>query len=147
MMKVFDASHPIEQKQHARRRLYFVWRKMLDRCGKPNDPAFERYGGRGIVVCDRWQVFPAFFADVLPGADVGLTLERKDNDGPYSPENCRWATRFEQQANTRKTVAITHAGETLPAREWSRRTGIHHSVILRRLRSGATPTEALRAPR
>lgn len=126
-----------------RRRLYFVWAKMLARCTKPSDPAFARYGGRGITVDARWLVFESFLADVFPGSTVGLTLDRRDNDGPYSAENCRWATPTEQQANTRKTVEVTFQGETLPIREWSRRTGIHHSVISRRLKRGLSPAAAL----
>jgi hypothetical protein len=131
--------------RETRRRLYFVWRKMVLRCEDPGDPAFSRYGGRGIAVCERWHDFGVFLADVAPGYAPGLTLDRRDNGGPYSPENCGWATRHEQQANTRKTVAVTFNGETLPVREWARRTGIHHSVILRRLRRGLSPEEALRA--
>jgi hypothetical protein len=127
-----------------RRRLYFVHRKLVARCTQPSDPGFERYGARGITVAAEWLTFDGFVASMPLGYTQGLTLERLENDGPYSPTNCKWATRFEQQANTRKTVRITARGETLPAREWSRRTGLHHSVILRRLRAGATPEEALR---
>lgn len=127
-----------------RRRLYFVWRKMVARCTSPSDPAFARYGGRGIAVDEPWLVFANFLVDVLPGYAPGLTLDRRDNDGPYSANNCGWATRHEQQANTRKTVAITFEGETLPIREWARRTGLHHSVIARRLKRGLAPEAILR---
>lgn len=135
----------IREERAKRRRLYFVWRKMVARCHDQNDPAFARYGGRGITVCDRWrQSFQAFVGDMGPGAAKGLELDRKDNDGPYSPENCRWATHTENQQNTRKSRHITAFGETLTLREWSRRTGIHHSVIARRLGRGLPAEEALR---
>lgn len=128
-----------------RSRLYFVWRMMVKRCRDPKDPRFERYGGRGIDVCDRWaDSFDAFIADMGDSYRDGLTLERIRNGEGYSPENCRWATRFEQQANTRKTVLMTHEGETLPLREWERRTGVLASTISRRLKSGKTPAEALK---
>lgn len=102
-----------------------------------------RYGARGIGVASEWLTFPGFIASMPPGYAQGLTLERRDNALGHSPTNCKWADRFEQQANTRKTVLVTLGADTLPLREWSRRTGIHHSVISRRLKAGATPEQAL----
>jgi hypothetical protein len=128
-----------------RNKLYFVWRMMVKRCRDSEDPRFPRYGGRGIEVCDRWaDSFDAFIADMGATYRDGLTLERQRNGEGYSPNNCCWATRFEQQANTRKTVLLTHDGQSLPLREWSRRTGVHVSVIARRLKKGLPPAECLR---
>lgn len=126
-----------------RRRLYFVWRKMVLRCTEPRDPGYHRYGARGIGVSLEWLLFARFLADMAPTYRSGLTLERQRNDAGYSPGNCVWADRFAQQANTRKTLRLTFEGETLPVREWSRRTGIHHSVIARRIHRGLSPAEAL----
>jgi hypothetical protein len=103
------------------------------RCYNEKCPDYRYYGGRGIVVCDRWLESPL---NVL--ADMGLrpkayTLERKNNDGPYSVDNCKWATRAAQGLNTRQTKLITYCGETLPVAEWERRSGFKPGTLKARL--------------
>lgn len=79
---------------------YIIWKSMRQRCRNQNAEAFKNYGGRGIKVCERWEKFENFLADMgeRPG---NLSLDRIDNDGNYEPGNCRWATRIEQRANSR----------------------------------------------
>lgn len=85
--------------------LYRVWCGMRQRCEDPNEDAFPRYGGRGIKVCERWWDFRNFAED-MGSRPIGMTLERRDTDGDYSPNNCTWATPKEQARNRRATLRI-----------------------------------------
>lgn len=106
---------------------YRSWKAMLERCRNPNAPNFHLYGGRGIKVCDRWlgdEGFPNFLADMGERAK-GLTLDRIDVDGDYTPANCRWADAKEQSNNRRSTPALAAARKRNLAkgrRHWPRKT-------------------------
>ena len=116
----------------ARGPLYAVWVEMRRRCTAPDHPAFENYGRRGIYVCFRWGSYPTFVADMGP-RPPGATIERIDNDGPYAPDNVRWATRTEQNRNRRNNRNVTFKGETMTAAEWATRLGISKKRLYWRL--------------
>lgn len=126
---------------------YRVWAIMKDRCSNPNGAEYHRYGGRGIFVCERWkQSFGDFIQDMGLRPSPEYSIDRIDNDGPYSPDNCRWATRTEQQNNRSTTVRLAFNGETHSTNEWSRLIGISISCIRYRLRAGWSIERTLTEP-
>lgn len=124
-------------------RLYPTWNGMMQRCFDKNHNSYPHYGGRGIKVCRRWQDVRWFIEDMGPTFRPGLTLDRKDNRGNYTPRNCRWATRVEQANNRRSTVYIdTPRGRMLPAQA-AALFGIKKNTLMTRLYRGWSVEEAL----
>jgi hypothetical protein len=113
---------------------YRSWCHMHSRCTNPRDAKYRLYGARGITVVESWQDFPQFLADMGPRPSPLHTIERRNNDGPYSPENCYWATPAQQSRNTRQTVFLTWNHETLCLTDWAHRIGIHETSLRYRLR-------------
>lgn len=126
---------------------YKAWESMRRRVRDPKRNRFHRYGGRGIKICDRWlQSFESFLEDMGPRPTPSHSLDRIDNDGDYTPENCRWATPLQQARNTGQVHAVTIEGVTRCVAEWCEILGRSRSTFNRRLQRGWTPKNALLIP-
>lgn len=128
-------------------RLYRLWCGIKSRCYNPRNKRYADYGGRGIEMCPEWKDFSAFSEwSYANGYDENLSwkecsIDRKDNNKGYSPDNCKWSNIYEQSNNKRSNVVIEHNGERKTAAEWSRACGIDSHVIRKRLHDGKSVEE------
>ena len=124
---------------------YRVWRAMNQRCQDETQESHHLYGGRGIIVCERWRKFESFFAD-MGECPANGSIDRIDTNGNYEPGNCRWATQKEQCRNKRNNVMLTHQGKTMSVIEWSELLGVSAMLIYKRIRRGWDDEKALTTP-
>lgn len=112
---------------------YSSWLAMRDRCKRPRAANYKLYGGRGIKVCERWRKdFREFLAD-MGEKPTGHSIERIDNNGDYTPGNCRWATIGEQCRNRRSNIRLTHEGKTQTLTEWAKEKKVSMHLVWERL--------------
>lgn len=115
---------------------YAVWRSMLARCLNPRHKAYGRYGGRGVTVCESWLAFDNFKRDMYPTYQSGLTLDRTDNNGSYSKENCRWVCRKAQARNKRSNRYIDTPNGRMLICEAAELSGINMTTLCYRVGAG-----------
>lgn len=128
--------------------LYGTWFQMISRCENPNQNHYDRYGGRGIKVCDEWHDFWQFvkWSDSVGGRPKGYTLDRIDNNGNYEPNNCRWADWRTQTTNKSSNVFIEFEGQTKTVTEWAEFLNLHPHTLQERLKKGWSVERALTEP-
>lgn len=119
-------------------RLHEIWRNMKRRCYNPNSTGYEKYGGKGVSICNEWiDNFQSFYDwSMNNGYNDSLTIDRIDNDGDYSPENCRWVTMKVQSNNKGSNRIIEINGESKTLKQWSDFSGIKSVTIQRRMQLG-----------
>jgi len=133
----------IHSKCHTR--IYQTWCDMWQRCTNPKYRRFHDYGGRGIGVCKRWESFKAFWSD-MGEKPSDSSLDRIDNNGHYSPSNCRWASRSQQQRNKRGNRNLNWNGKTQTATAWAEELGIRADAFRSRLRKGWSLEKVMTLP-
>lgn len=128
-------------------RIYSIWRGMKERCYYKHNKRYEQYGGRGIKVCMEWHNFATFQEWALSsGYSDELSIDRIDNNGNYSPENCRWATNIEQANNKSQSKIIDCEGKCMTLAQWCKILSLPYSSVYRRLSKGWTFEQAIKTP-
>lgn len=127
---------------------HIAWKNMISRCYNPNVNNYMNYGGRGIRVCGRWlSSFELFYKDMGPAPSENHSIDRKRNNGNYTPKNCSWATKTEQNSNQRTNVLIRVGSVTKCLKEWCRERGVCYGTVHSRISSGRySPIEAITIP-
>jgi hypothetical protein len=132
------------------RREYNIWKGIKTRVTDPSSPHYDRYGGRGIQMCDRWlhgeggqRPFECFLEDIARLPRLGPSLDRIDNDGHYEPSNVRWATAKEQSFNRHNNVLVTVCGKSQPLPQWCDELGLPYSRTYQRIAKGWPVAQAL----
>lgn len=124
---------------------YQIWKGIKKRCSLNGHHL--RYAGRGITMCERWNDFSAFLADMGHRPSPQHSIDRINNDGNYEPGNCRWATWSQQLRNTSRSVSLTFRGETRPLLEWAERYGLTEKMLRSRIDHGWDIERALTSKR
>lgn len=123
---------------------YYVWGSLKQRCLNPNVRNWADYGGRGIKVCDRWRdSFEAFYADMGPRPSPSHSIDRIDNDGDYTPQNCQWSALQFQAVNRRCNIVVECQGRQMALSEAARISGVKYSTARMRLKKGWSVEAAL----
>ena len=135
-------THGAKSRTHSIPQSYRSWQSMRRRCLDAKDKSWPYYGGRGITVCARWTSYEAFLSD-MGETERGMEIERLNSDGNYEPGNCVWATRTQQNRNTRRNARITLCGEQTTVLAACEQYGVKpHQIHHRVWRTGETHTEA-----
>jgi hypothetical protein len=124
---------------------YYTWAEMRNRCSNPKKKSWPDYGGRGITFDPAWEDFANFLAD-MGEPSPGITLERNDNDGPYCRDNCKWATRAEQNRNKRNNRYLEFGGERMVVADWAMKLGVDSRLLRVRLNRGWSVEDTLSRP-
>lgn len=137
-LKTHGETHSVE---------FRIWGGIKTRTTNPNDPGYENYGARGIVMSEDWlNSFETFLRDMGRRPSPKHSIDRIEVNGPYSKENCRWATGKEQARNRRSNRRIEYSGETLTVAEWNERLGFKRGVLGQRLLAGWSEVDAITIP-
>lgn len=125
---------------------YDVWAAMVYRCVNPKSIGYKNYGGRGIKVCERWQDVRNFLADMGHRPSPKHSVERRDNNGDYAPDNCHWGIKDEQVRNTRRNIYFEIDGKRMVMKDAAKHLGMDYHTLRQRIRLGWSKEKAIRTP-
>ena len=133
-----NASKANKKHGFVKSRIYGIWIGIKKRCFNSNHKGYKNYGGRGIVMCDKWKNdFIEFYKwAIINGYKDNLTIDRINNEGNYEPSNCRWVTLTEQARNRRNTRFITYNGERLCMKDWAKKLGLNYKLVSAKINKG-----------
>lgn len=115
---------------------YNTWVNIRARCFNKKHKSYHDYGARGISVCERWLKFDDFIADIGDKPSPKHSIERKDNNGNYEPDNCKWATKTQQARNKRSNRVVEHDGKKKCLSEWGEIFGLSRKLTIKKLKTG-----------
>lgn len=131
----------------AKTRLYQIWNDIKSRTGNPNNKRYNRYGGRGIELCKEWENFETFQQWALEnGYREDLTIDRIDNNKGYSPKNCRWTTKAQQNRNKGDNIILEYNGQRKILADWAKEKGLTYACLKNRIKRGWTTEQAIETP-
>jgi len=125
--------------------IHNIWMGIIQRCTDINSSSYKNYGGRGIKISDEWLDFTVFLSD-MGDKPKGLTIDRKNNNGDYSKENCHWVDRKQQANNRRSSKLLTYKNETMTQSQWEDKYNMRKGMLWERLNRGWTLERALLTP-
>lgn len=139
--------HEMHGKRHTR--LYRIWANIKTRCYNQRDPHFSRWGGKGVKMCEEWKnSFNSFYTWAISnGYTDKLTIDRIDNNGNYTPSNCRWVTVAEQNRNKEHVRFITYNGKRQTIGQWTKELNLGKETIRERLKRGWSEEEVIKGKR
>lgn len=123
-----------------------TWQGIRTRCNNKNHHKYPIYGGRGITICERWNKYENFLADMGRAPSPEHSIERDDVDGNYEPSNCRWATAMEQANNKQNSIFATAYGKTQTISMWARELKVSEFTLYRRIKAGWSPEKTITTP-
>lgn len=127
-------------------KIYALWSEMIKRCHSPNSKSYKWYGAKGIYVCQEWRSSFQSFYSCMGSMPVGMSLDRIDARGPYSPTNCRWANAKTQARNTTRNAVYEFKGVSMPLVAWAEKFGLKPVTLHARLSNGWSIEKSLNTP-
>lgn len=142
-MRTYSTKHANSRHGRSETPVWYRWRNMLRRCYDKNNNRYKNYGARGITVEDSWHTFENFYEDFGKLMPAGFTVDRIDNNKPYSKENCQWVSKSENSRKKTTTIYLEYNGKKLSIEQTSREYGVPATTLKRYLSNGLSVEQSI----